>query len=275
MNWNAYLDLYCERLAPGLWGEPLNALSNAAFWLAAWWVWRWGQRLRRQHQPASTGSLSSTGNAPAWHWEMDMLLVMLALIGAASALFHTFATRWAVALDSAFIALYLHTFLAVYAHRVMRLRWRWAWLGAPVFLALNLITAKLWAHALPALGALVQSATGWDMTGGGSGPSGYLAAWTVLVLLALHSRFVLADARPVARALMWACSVFLISLTLRQLDLPLCSQWRWGTHFAWHVLNAVTLGLTAYALLQASGAAVPRGTSAPARPAAPASPDGQ
>jgi hypothetical protein len=25
------LDLYCERTAPGLWNEPLNALTNLAF----------------------------------------------------------------------------------------------------------------------------------------------------------------------------------------------------------------------------------------------------
>ena len=31
-----YIDLYCERLAPGLTGEPLNALSNVAFFIAAW-----------------------------------------------------------------------------------------------------------------------------------------------------------------------------------------------------------------------------------------------
>jgi hypothetical protein len=39
-------------------------------------------------------------------------------------------------------------------------------------------------------------------------------------------------------------------LSLRQLDMPLCSDWRWGTHFAWHLLNAVTLGLTTWAAVQ-------------------------
>lgn len=35
MNWTAYIDSYCERLLPGFWDEPLNAVSNLAFWLAA------------------------------------------------------------------------------------------------------------------------------------------------------------------------------------------------------------------------------------------------
>ena len=35
MNWSEPLNLYCERLGPGLWAEPLNAVSNAAFFIAA------------------------------------------------------------------------------------------------------------------------------------------------------------------------------------------------------------------------------------------------
>lgn len=31
MDWMLYVDLYCERTAPGVWNEPLNALSNLAF----------------------------------------------------------------------------------------------------------------------------------------------------------------------------------------------------------------------------------------------------
>lgn len=34
-GWTAPLDDYCERLGIGLWAEPLNASSNAAFLIAA------------------------------------------------------------------------------------------------------------------------------------------------------------------------------------------------------------------------------------------------
>ncbi|GAA1200181.1 hypothetical protein [Prauserella alba] len=34
-DWTAYVDGYCERLAPGLFGEPLNTISNVGFLLAA------------------------------------------------------------------------------------------------------------------------------------------------------------------------------------------------------------------------------------------------
>ena len=34
-SWFEPVDLYCERTDPGYWSEPLNALSNASFILAA------------------------------------------------------------------------------------------------------------------------------------------------------------------------------------------------------------------------------------------------
>lgn len=51
-------------------------------------------------------------------------------------------------------------------------------------------------------------------------------------------------------ALVAAADSFAVSMSLRQLDLPLRSDRRWGTHFAWHVLNAVTLGWTSWATEQ-------------------------
>src|SRR3989442_6346009 len=43
MNWSAPIDLYCERTDASFWAEPANALSNAAFLIAAaaaFWLWR-------------------------------------------------------------------------------------------------------------------------------------------------------------------------------------------------------------------------------------------
>jgi hypothetical protein len=137
MNWSAYVDNYCERLAPGFWGEPLNAVSNVAFVLAALWVWRWWQRQAVQPR-----------------WDVNAVLVCLGLIGAVSFAFHTFATRWAGALDVLFIALYLLLYLAVYAHRALGLRWRWAWLGAPAFVLMAWIFSQAWAQLASGLRAI-------------------------------------------------------------------------------------------------------------------------
>lgn len=97
MNWNAYIDAYCERLLPGFWDEPLNALSNLAFLLAAWWVWQsWKkQDLERNSHVAGTNTrgIAPHSIASVRRWDIDTLLIMLVLIGLGSFAFHTFATR--------------------------------------------------------------------------------------------------------------------------------------------------------------------------------------
>jgi hypothetical protein len=35
MAWSTPIDLYCERADPSFWAEPVNALSNCAFLIAA------------------------------------------------------------------------------------------------------------------------------------------------------------------------------------------------------------------------------------------------
>ena len=78
--------------------------------------------------------------------------------------------------------------------------------------------------------------------------AGYLSAWTVLLLLCIYSALNKIASKP---ALAAAAVRFAVSLSLRQLDMPLCRDWRWGTHFAWHGVNAATLGLTTWARVQA------------------------
>ena len=38
------IDIYCERIGPGLLAEPVNALTNAAFFVVAWLLWRDARR---------------------------------------------------------------------------------------------------------------------------------------------------------------------------------------------------------------------------------------
>jgi hypothetical protein len=93
------IDLYCERLEPGLLAEPLNALTNGAFLVAAWRL----QRLARRGDGSDRGVLA---------------LAALALaIGIGSGLFHTFATGWALAADVVPILLFQLLFLLLYLRR--------------------------------------------------------------------------------------------------------------------------------------------------------------
>jgi hypothetical protein len=95
-----HIDRYCERTSQGLWAESLNTLSNLAFFLGAWWLW---------HEARSRDQLSSG---------VKLLLFWLVAFGMGSLLFHTFAntpTRW---LDVLPIALFIITYLCLYAYRV-------------------------------------------------------------------------------------------------------------------------------------------------------------
>jgi hypothetical protein len=114
-----YVDGYCERVGPGLWGEPLNDLSNLAFLLAAVLVWRLAAGNR-------TGRL---------------LAVLIGLVFVASSVFHLLATRWAGAADSLAILVFVLVYAALFPK--VFFGWRHGWLAAPAFLALTVVTALL------------------------------------------------------------------------------------------------------------------------------------
>lgn len=97
------VDLYCERIGPALWAEPLNAITNGAFLVVAWLVWRLAR---------------DTGGPDA---ETGLLIGLLAAIGTGSGLFHTFAntlTRW---LDVVPIALFTLAYAWIYCRRILGL----------------------------------------------------------------------------------------------------------------------------------------------------------
>ena len=118
--------LYCERLDPGLLAEPVNALTNAAFLIAAWMLWRTWRRQNR--------------NPP----EAQLLIALIVAIGIGSSLFHTFATLWARVLDEVPILLFQLVFMWLYARRVIG----WSVLAA-TFLAAGFLVLALYSRQFP------------------------------------------------------------------------------------------------------------------------------
>ena len=80
--------------------------------------------------------------------------------------------------------------------------------------------------------------------GGGS----YLAALIAMLVIGLYLRYRLRQ--PAGAAILTAAGIFAVSLTLRTLDRPLCEAVPTGTHFLWHLLNAVVLTLVARAIIR-------------------------
>lgn len=89
MNPFAAIDAYCERTDPSYWSEPVNALTNLAFLIAAAVMWR-----RSSGLPLARG-----------------LCLILAAIGVGSYLFHTHATAWAATADVVPIGVFILVYL--------------------------------------------------------------------------------------------------------------------------------------------------------------------
>lgn len=212
-----YLDNYCERLDGSFWSEPLNAVSNLAFALAAIAVWLLIEQASR-----------SSGRT-AGRWQVRTLAVIIFLIFLGSGAFHTTATRWGAIADTGFIAVYLVYYIVLFAGLFWGVPWRFAWLAAPVFVGFT---------ALVALGANAV---------GVGGPGMYLAALIALIGLGGSLHFSRQpQLKPYGVRFVGIGLLFAVSLTFRTLDDPLCESLPIGTHFLWHIFNAVVLYLTAH-----------------------------
>lgn len=120
MNWTAQFDGYCERVDLTYWSEPVNAVTNVAFLLAAVWMWR----------------RYDTGAA-------RLLSGILFMIGIGSYLFHTHATAWAALADVAPIGLFILTYLFLVNRDALGLHWGWALAATALFVPYAAITVPI------------------------------------------------------------------------------------------------------------------------------------
>ncbi len=207
---NRYIDLYCERLEPGLWAEPVNAVTNISFFIAALMAIILAQR---------EGKLSA---GPM------VLIALIAIIGTGSSLFHTHATVWAMLSDSIPILFYQIAFIILYARFVMDLSWLKV---GGIFAAFMALTIGI--YQLP-----------HDLL---NGSLGYAPALLFLSGFALWHLKHVAQEKYI---LFLAVATFTLSLTFRSIDMMMCDSFPLGTHFMWHILNGVVLYLTTRAYIK-------------------------
>lgn len=204
MDWFAPIDSYCERLHPGLLAEPLNALSNAAFIIAAIWAAR--AALRR-------------GNREPVIW---LLIALVFVIGLGSLAFHTFANQWSVLADVLPITVFIYGYLAFALRRFLGFAW-WKVAGALIVLFAITFVAE---NILP--------------PGFMNGSGAYLPALVASVLVSIE---LLRRGHPAHLNVSLASTVLFVSLIFRTADIVMCSLLPIGTHFVWHILNGVVLAL--------------------------------
>jgi hypothetical protein len=199
MGWLTAVDAYCERLSPGYWAEPVNALSNLTFMLAAVVMWRRSAGL----------PLART------------MVIVLAVIGVGSYLFHTHANQLTSLLDVIPIAGFILLYVFAASRDLLCLKPWQAGASALAFLPYAALTVPLWAM-VPGLGS----------------SAGYAP---VPVLILLYAWLLRRSAPDTARGLAVGAGLLVVSLTFRTLDGPLCVANPLGLHFVWHILNAVML----------------------------------
>ena len=201
MDWFRAVNGYCERTDASYWSEPLNAVSNAAFLIAAALCWRMTAR-----DPGAR-----------------LLVVILAAIGVGSYLFHTHARAWAMLAD----VLPIEAFILVYIHlATVRFFAAPGWAGlaaAAAFVPLSGLAAAAIARLLGPL----------------NGSVGYMP---VLLLIAAYALGLLRRAPETARDMAVGAGILAVSLLFRTVDEAVCGAFPLGTHFLWHILNAVLLG---------------------------------
>ena len=196
-----FIDIYCERTGPEFWSEPINAITNAAFLIAAFFALK--TSYKHQNLNIKTG----------------LLVVLIAAMGIGSFLFHTFATPLSMILDIIPILAFQIAFLVLYARDVMALRgWQ-----VGVLLA-GFVGTMVMFGAMP---------REWL-----NGSLGYAPA---LLFVAGFGLYHYRTRQRERFLLLGVAALFAVSLMFRSIDEALCPAIPLGTHFLWHVCNALVL----------------------------------
>ncbi len=203
MDLSRQIIAYCERGDFGFWAEPLNAVTNASFLIAAG-VMAW--RLRGVRLPL------------AW-----ALVGVLAAIGVGSFLWHTFAARWAGLADVLPILVFILIYIFAATRDYLGLRAPWALLAVVLFFPYAFLVVGGLGRLVPGIGA----------------NGAYLS---VALLILGYALYLGPRAPATARGLSIGAGILAVSLTFRALDGPLCDVLPMGTHFMWHLLNGLMLG---------------------------------
>jgi len=229
MAWSEQLFRYCERGSdPTFWAEPINAFTNLAFILVA---------------ALAATMLHRAPNAQGRGAE-TLLIVLVVAIGIGSFLFHTFATRWAWLTDVGPITLFMLVYFGYALRRFVGLNW------PSVSACVGLFVGALWlAEGVPCSPNFMPVSNGLGLACL-NGAAGYLPGLVALIGIGL---VLVVHRHAAGRTLLVAAGVFTVSMVFRTMDFETCTMTmvlgaRIGTHFLWHLLNAMVL----YLLLRAA-----------------------
>jgi hypothetical protein len=199
-----YLYDYCERMGlVDLWAEPFNAFTNLAFLIAAVLSWR----ACKQHNLRK-------------YLDIHLLYGLMFLIGIGSLVWHLQPSEASLMLDVVPIT----AFINIYLFSLLRRCFKWNY-G-------RIVIAFVLLHKL-------------NYVANNSLPSDYLngsilyaPTWLMLAVLCVVAWW---QKLTFATNLIKISGLWSISLIFRTIDHELCGIIPIGTHFIWHLLNAIVL----------------------------------
>ena len=207
---NEIIDIYCERTSSDLLSEPLNLISNTAFIIAGIFVLIYAQK---KHRLTITVGLQG---------------LLIIIIGIGSALFHSFATQWAMFADVIPILIFQIIFLASYTRNIVGL----SVLKTSGFIGLFLLCGYLFS---------------FFPRGMLNGSLGYAPALLFIFGFGLYHK---RTNKHSPWSLILASGLFLMSLIFRSIDHAVCETLPIGTHYFWHLFNAGVLALVSYGYIR-------------------------
>lgn len=209
-----FFSAYCERSLPGIWQEPLNAVSNLAFLIAAVLMLR--AYMKNKSLPLNAS------------WDLCILIFLLFSIAIGSTLWHTLPSKGTELADAIPILIFINVYLLSFLYRIAAARW------------FTLAALFIGFYGLNFLVSSVFPANAFN------GSVFYAPAWLTLILM---SNYLLMAHNALRWRFSMAAGLFTVSLLFRTVDRNVCEWVPVGTHFIWHILNAGLLYLMTSVLI--------------------------
>jgi len=205
------VDIYCERTNPLFFAEPLNAISNIAFIIAAYLLFKTYKKSQKKDIEAL------------------ILLILVGVVGIGSLLFHTLATRWAMLADVIPITAFIFFYLWVCIRRLLGVSNA---LSALILIGFYFISTQ--AEKIP---------TEYSF----NGSIAYFPSLAAIIIIASLLKI---RGKAIANRYFMAFICFATSLTFRSVDMSVCPSLSIGTHYMWHILNGLLLFILTKAIIE-------------------------
>lgn len=197
------IPIYCERGSLGFFEEPLNAISNIALIFAGLGIYK--LLIKNKIQEV----------------EYKALLILVFIIGVGSFLWHVTRNVYALILDAAPVALTFALITYILLSKLIKQKL------IALSIALMLIPTRFFISSFAPTdisGSLIRN----------------LINTTSFLLIILWT---IRKYGRVAFDGLTVLTVYLVAITARSLDLQVCPTFYIGTHFLWHILNALAIYL--------------------------------